>query len=221
MKAKLGRLPFGTLIVLSVAIMVLAVIGVTVYNSINTSDKIILPIASPSVREGAASAYDAATRQLIMFGGVNTLGNALGGTWIFKGSSWAELKPEVSPSPRAFSSIAYDSSTKQLLLFGGEQRTTNSLVSLNDTWEWNGSNWIELHPQNSPSPRGASSVAILPSSKFVDSNSSEYSNKGNFDVVLFGGLEGPNSLNDTWKWNGTSWIRVLDPEVANPKLAGS
>ena len=38
---------------------------------------------------------------------------------------------------------------KQAVLFGGNDGTSN----LNDTWVWDGSNWIQQFPATSPSPR--------------------------------------------------------------------
>jgi hypothetical protein len=76
-------------------------------------------------------AYDAATSQLVLFGGFGGSGQ-LGDTWIWNGTTWTQQSPARSPSARDYSSMAYDAATSQLVLFGGG--TASSY--LNDTWTY-------------------------------------------------------------------------------------
>jgi hypothetical protein len=46
-----------------------------------------------------AMAFDAASNQLIMFGG--SASRISGDTWLWKGDGWTQLHPAHSPSPRA------------------------------------------------------------------------------------------------------------------------
>lgn len=48
------------------------------------------------------------------------------------------------------------SATGQLILFGGGAQNA---VYFNDTWTWNGSNWVQLHPATSPPFGFASAMA--------------------------------------------------------------
>jgi hypothetical protein len=145
------------------------------------------PATSPVARAGGAMAYDAASGQLLLFGGGNGSG-LLGDTWTWNGVTWTQLTPATSPSARAGATMAYDSAMGQVVLFGGGTGSSN----FNDTWAWNGATWTQLSPATSPSGRVGASMAY----DVVHSQ-----------VVLFGGDNGSNILNDTWTWDGTSWTR--------------
>ncbi len=56
---------------------------------------------------------------------------------------------------------------------------------LGDTWEWNGANWIQLHPTTSP-PKRASFGMVWDAALQR--------------IVIFGGASTPGTpyLNDTW-----------------------
>ena len=65
-------------------------------------------------------AYDAATGQVVLFGGSN--GSNLGDTWTYNGTTWTQQSPASSPSARYDSTLAYDATTGQVVLFGGVQQ---------------------------------------------------------------------------------------------------
>jgi len=81
-------------------------------------------------------------------------------------------------------------------MFGGET-DDRAPVAMNDTWLWNGSDWIQQQPGNAPSPRSDAAMVF-------DRASSE--------LILFGGTHGV-PLNDTWAWNGKNWTK-LNPSVS-------
>lgn len=92
------------------------------------------------------------------------------------------------PSCRSRYWMTTDTHRRRIVLFGGRETTAN----LNDTWEWDGTQWIQRLPSNSPSPRVAHSMTF-------DSVRNV--------VVMFGG-EDNNGLiaAQTWEWNGVNWI---------------
>jgi len=142
-------------------------------------------------------AYDAATGQVVLFGGLDNSLKALGDTWIWNGTAWSEVTPSKSPSARFGASMAYDAATHQLVLFGGEEvwGGLDYGGQLNDTWIWTGTTWRELSPAKSPDARAYASMAY---------------DAATHQLVLFGG-EDPNSYSffaDTWSWSGTSWTEV-------------
>src|SRR5206468_2208845 len=100
--------------------------------------------------------------------------------------SWTEQHPPASPSPRNAMGMAYDAARSQVVLFGGCCDAQSGL--LNDTWAWDGTTWIQLHPPTSPPPRAAFGIAYD-----VDRQ----------DVVIFGGEGG--ALTSTWTWDGATW----------------
>jgi hypothetical protein len=120
------------------------------------------PSNSPSGRSGAAMAYDAATRQLLLFGGSSPGGGVDAQTWVWTGSNWRRLYPAVSPRARADANLVYDAASRELLLFGGYQGRTygyQDRVYFGDTWTWTGRTWHRVHPASSPAARtGASMV---------------------------------------------------------------
>jgi len=64
-------------------------------------------------------------------------------------------------------------------------------VELNDTWIWDGSNWQQQYPINSPSLRTGHQM-IYDRARQV--------------VLLFGGTVQGAIYDDTWIWDGKNWI---------------
>jgi hypothetical protein len=149
------------------------------------------PATSPSARSDAVMAYDAATKTVVLFGGVSAADpNGLNDTWTWNGTTWTEQHPATSPPARYWATMAYDTATKTVVLFGGVNLADPS--GLNDTWTWNGTTWTEQHPATSPPAQYVPSMA---------------SDAANGSVVLFNGIVTGISgdTNDTWTWNGTTW----------------
>jgi hypothetical protein len=100
--------------------------------------------SSPSVRRDCAFAFlPGGTPSYILFGGQDTGGRCLQETWQLtpSGPTWAKLTPANSPSARIGASMFYDTASSQLVLFGGSDQWGNKL---NDTWNWTGTNWVQL-----------------------------------------------------------------------------
>jgi hypothetical protein len=144
------------------------------------------PSASPAARYGASLAYDAATGDLVLFGGVTSAGDA-SDTWTWNGTTWTPLLPKNSPPARYAASVADDQATGLVVLFGGLANHT----MLSDTWTWDGTTWTQQHPGSKPPARYAASMGY---------------DAATATVVLFGGYEGGlTGLSDTWTWNGSNW----------------
>ena len=148
-----------------------------------------LPGASPSARAGHTTTYDAARSQVVVFGGQGNSGYN-NDTWTWDGTIWTQKSPVSSPPARAWQSMAFDAARGQVVMFGGQNGSGN----LNDTWVWDGSTWTQKFPALSPSVRGSSVMTYDPAHS---------------QVVLFGGVGFgiANSFNDTWVWDGTSWMQ--------------
>jgi hypothetical protein len=166
-----------------------------------TNWKEIAPATSPPGRWNALMAYDAATREMVLFGGSATGQPFLADTWTFNGTNWKEIAPATSPPGRLFASMAYDPATRVIVLFGG-----SDLNALDDTWTFNGSNWSELFPATSPPALSSASMAYDPATS---------------DIVLFGGVgASPQHDNDTWTFNGSNWSEVF-PATSPPARASA
>jgi hypothetical protein len=160
------------------------------------------PATSPPARYGATMAYDAATGDVVLFGGN---GNAnLDDTWTWNGTTWTQQHPATSPPTRLVASMAYDAATGDVVLFGGDSPTTET-GRLDDTWTWNGTNWTEQAPATHPSARFGAAMTY---------------DAATGNVVLFGGAgpagKAPGTdcvFGDTWTWNGTTWTKQ-DPTTS-------
>jgi len=86
--------------------------------------------------------------------------------------------------------MAYDSKHNRVVLFGG--------AVLSDTWEWDGYNWTQRFPLQSPSARSAHDMVY---------------DAARERIVLFGEWNNGSHLNDTWEWDGTNWIQRF-PETS-------
>ncbi|MCX5743066.1 MAG: hypothetical protein NT062_11300, partial [Proteobacteria bacterium] len=89
----------------------------------------------PQPRSDAGMAYDAAHHQIVMFGG-RVVTVATPTTWLWDGVSWTQATPATSPPPRAEARLAYDAERQRVVMFGGKGQ-------LEDTWEWDGTTWLE------------------------------------------------------------------------------
>lgn len=107
-------------------------------------------------------------------------------------TNWRQIITDNSPSARYTHGLAYDSSRSVAFLFGGDD---TGFSRLSDTWEFDGANWTQTVPSQSPPGRANIDQALV-----YDSNRRR--------VVLFGGLGTSGYLSDTWEYDGTTWAQV-------------
>lgn len=146
------------------------------------------PASSPSARQGASIAYDAAHKQVVLFGGGPGILGTYNDTWTWNGTTWSLQTPATSPPARQEASMAYDATHGTVVLFGGVDGSDNAL---SDTWLWNGTTWTQQFPTTSPPARQGAGMANHPASG---------------GVLLFGGSGAKGA--DTWGWNGTTWTQL-------------
>jgi hypothetical protein len=99
------------------------------------------------------------------------------------------LLPTHTPPARLGGTLAYDSARQVVVLFGG--RKADNSGDLNDTWEWNGADWLERSPQHVPPARTAAAMA--------------YDAKRRRTVLMGGHAWSGSTLSDTWVWDGRDW----------------
>ena len=108
---------------------------------------------------------------------------------MYDGTSWTQMAPAHAPSPRRDAvAAAVDG---KVVLFGGDTIKNGGWASVNETWVWDGADWTEQHPAQSPDPRSFAGMAAAGG-----------------QVVLFGGGTFGGSYGDpagTWTWDGTNW----------------
>jgi hypothetical protein len=91
------------------------------------------PTARPSARDYASIAYDAATGNVVLFGGHGP--GVLGDTWVWDGSTWTRQHPATRPTPRSEAAMAFDAATGNVVLFSGY--AVHNVPR--DTWVWGSS----------------------------------------------------------------------------------
>ena len=145
-------------------------------------------ISTPHVG-GGVLAYDPNLGSLVLFGPDYEMTSFNDSMWEFGGSSWQQ----VSLVPRGFGPAApgevpimtYDPESGDLLLLQGN---TGNLVGTTDTWEYDGSRWVQTGSLPTPYMDGSGSMAFYPGSQAV---------------VEYGGA--PGLANTTWLFSGGSW----------------
>ncbi len=99
--------------------------------------------------------------------------------------------------------MAYDSARHRTVLFGGT--ILGAPYRLGDTWEWDGTNWIQRALTGpTPPPRRLHTLVYDSIRK---------------RTVLFGGELGPSAAaNDTWEWDGNTWTQACSNCGPTPRL---
>lgn len=135
-------------------------------------------------------------------GGSSTAG-VLQDTWVWNAGAWTKHSPATVPFGRhSAQACRLTTASSHILMFGGFGGSGNG-VFLNETWDWDGTNWTLEAPATSPSARIGHCMA-----------------GGASLVVMFGG-QGTNQLfNDTWTYNGSTWSK-LAPAAAPSARTGA
>jgi hypothetical protein len=153
----------------------------------------LLSEEGPESRGHFGFVYDPKHRQTLLYGGyAGTISDEF---WIWKNNTWEQID---FPSPGALShfSMTVDTDARALYIFGGATSGSTFSSLTNKTWVLRDDLWEELSPVSSPSERGGSALGYDPIRK---------------RVVLYGGFDsGGNRLDDTWEWDGRSWICRLN-----------
>ncbi len=142
-------------------------------------------IGGPSPRTDFGMVFDSVRGVTVLYGG----GSYLGDTWQWDGTAWSQL-PVSGPPARNGHAMSYDSTRGVSVMFGGFGSGVGGAANaLQDTWEWNGSAWVQRQVTG-PSARYAHGMAY-DSVRHI--------------TVLFGGDAGTGPASDTWEWDGTAW----------------
>lgn len=147
----------------------------------------------PSVRESPTACYDPLRDEIVLTSGWNG-GVYLQDTWTFDGTSWSNQPTGgTHPPGRDWSAMAFDPNSGTCILFGGHiwQNVVAGLGQEGDTWSWDGTQWTQLAPANSPPARSMHAMAW----------------DGNLGMlILIGGNHTVSNGADMWGWNGSDWV---------------
>ncbi|MGE3174036.1 MAG: hypothetical protein AB7O97_15525 [Planctomycetota bacterium] len=157
---------------------------------------------APIGGNGATMVYDPLRARCVVLGGGSTT-VSFGGTsspgseiWEWDGTSWT-LATTLGAPLRRFTPAWFSARTGAVEVFGGPETTGNGLDLA--SWRWNGAALQRLSGELLPARRH--SHAWLP----------EIRGGG----ILFGGRQGLGIPDDTWRWDGHRWSRLL-PTPAPP-----
>lgn len=144
--------------------------------------------SAPSARAASGMAFDKVTGQVVLFGGFDGQTH-LGDTWVWDGATetWTEVQTPTTPPGVSLPMMFTDPLSGHAIMIGG----FGGMFYYNDTWQWTGTDWLLLAPQDSPTARGAAISALDPL---------------RHSAVIFSGLASLNAY-DTWTWDGVDWAR--------------
>jgi len=150
---------------------------------------------------GLRMAYHAARNEMFRIGGGKMEGEILYSSYAsyrWTGTDWKALLPrggsEVPMRGFMDHGMTYDSSRDRFVLFGGGgyPYSPSGPNIYNDTWEWIGPDWQRVI---GPGPPGRQFLGMA-------------YDKAREHTLLFGGHDGWNPLDDTWKYDATGWTCI-------------
>jgi len=163
----------------------------------------------PGPRRGVSLAFDAAHNQTVLFGGYTSAGatlpdHYLSDTWLWDGQAgtWFRQAPRTVVQGRTLYSMAYDPLRSVVLMQNGEVAfDTTTTATVQESWEWNGTDWTQLYDYCCPR-REAALVYELAHQR----------------MIMFGGdgfrPDGTWSLNPVWASQGAVQVD-WNPQVPN------
>jgi len=137
------------------------------------------PANSPTPRFGAAMAYDPGLGRVVLFGG-RVSGQRMADTWEWDGNNWTQFTPAATPFPRFWHTMAFDPQVGHVVIFGGDHIEPFGLGPINDTWEWDGSQWTQDWTSATPSARAGHTMALDANGRVVMLGGSDEGNPGVF-----------------------------------------
>jgi formylglycine-generating enzyme required for sulfatase activity len=143
---------------------------------------------APVARHEHGVAYDAYRQKVVLFGGEAASG-LRSDVWDWDGTSWVEVVPPLvngvpfGPFARKQHAMGFDAVAERVVVFGGDRGSTG--VG-NDSWAFDGANWVGLTAgAANPSVRAKSVVASTASGR----------------LRVFGGVAANTYANDVWELN--------------------
>jgi hypothetical protein len=138
------------------------------------------PKSPPNLLDPAL-AYDAASSEVVLFGGLGA-----NSTWIYHGGAWSSVSTSSAPPGGAGLTMAYDPAIGAVVLFS----------QYGATWTFANGTWVQQHPLNSPSGRASNAFFYSPSAG---------------GMILWGGAVGQSGTSETWEYAGNNWTQLTPP----------
>ncbi len=168
-------------------------------------------IQSPQAVLGGAFVYDVRRHKAVLFGGQSAARVLLAETWEYDVAThtWARVTTATVPTARSEAMMAYDLARGQCVMFGGKVFNGTTNLQVQETWVYDGADWTQLTPHNSPCARSGEDCMTYDHARNV--------------VVLHAGntlVVGSSRCapDQTWEWDGGDWY--LTAPAALPAGAG-
>jgi len=168
----------------------------------------------PTSRSHTSMWYDPILKKTVIYGGIGRLTSTdrltrYSDMWSFDGTGWTAVVPTTTPGMRYGALTAIDPKTNHAVIFGGIRVDTDSTtliqtqVYANDMWDWDGTNWTQVHTAVVPPPRENGGLALDPLRN---------------QLVMFGGYSGFYNA-DLWTYGNGNWSQLF--EVLNRRRAAA
>ena len=151
------------------------------------------PAAAPTARRAAGADFSILNVGVLLYGGLQSGNVNQSDTWLFQAGNWTQLTPATTPPARWGHRLVYDSRRARLVTFGGRSPTLTAVA--NDTWEWDGNDWLQVNTPNSPNPRAFYSMTF---------------DERRGVCVLYGTQSGSTFAggDQTWEYDGNDWQQI-------------
>ena len=158
----------------------------------------LAPAVSPTARFGAQLVNDTVRGVSVLYGGLASnisIPPPNSDTWEWNGTTWTQITTPANAGPRYQYGACFDSIRARTVMYGGS--TTQLLAPPNNqTWEYNGTTWVQVTTAGNPGPRNRPAMCF---------------HLGLGKAVLFGGSNGSSLTDTTWLYDGLAWTQVVIP----------
>lgn len=168
------------------------------------------PAASPPPRAAFSMAYDAADREMVLFGGTNATVPAMRDTWTFNGTTWTRVHSRFNPPASSSGGMVFDALSNWTLMVG----EVHGSRWVRGTWAFHAGQWSLLAGNVTPLPASTPKRYLAYVSAL-----------GNGTPVLFGGEVPGNpyaKYNATYEFFDGGWHEMrltgAPPPLANGGL---
>ncbi len=148
----------------------------------------------PAARRAAAMTFDAARKQILLFGGAPDDATL----WAFDGKIWRALATS-GPTARQQPILIDDPVRKRVVLIGGRHGDAPDAPADDDTWEWDGKSWTRAAEHG---PGARVHPACVRDAK-----------RGR--IVVQGGVDPATGKDraDAFEWDGKAWTKSDAPAL--------
>lgn len=115
---------------------------------------------APTPRRFHAMAWDPLRQRLVIFGGEDASGLWLDDTWEWNAATGWHRMAAAGPEARAGAAMAWDPTRGKIVMTGGRYHgSPNPPYQYTDTWEWDGTTWLEI---DGDGPESSGALAYSP-----------------------------------------------------------